>query len=75
MPTPWLDQRQGCKKHLSFVPGIVTAFQGGLGHSSFPLFLLREDNRRGRGMNKQPGMNKFILCSAKYYIPIFLKLL
>lgn len=28
-----LGQRQGCKKHLNFIPGIVTAFQSGLGQN------------------------------------------
>lgn len=33
-----LGQRQGCKKHLNFIPGIVTAFQSGLGQNQFSGF-------------------------------------
>lgn len=71
MTTPRWSYRQGCKKHLKFIPGIVTAFQSGLGQNYF--FVQKEYNRRGRRMIKQSQMNKFILCSVKSYIPIFLK--
>lgn len=75
MTTPRRGHRQGCKTHLNFIPGIVTAFQSGLGQNYSFRFLQKEYNRGGRGMIKQSQMNKFILCSVKSYIPIFLKLL
>lgn len=75
MTTPRRGHRQGCKKHLNFIPGIVTAFQSGLGQNYSFRFLQKEYNRGGRRMIKQSQMNKFILCSVKSYIPIFLKLL
>lgn len=74
MTTPRVGQRQGCKKCLNFIPGIVIAFQGGLGQNYFSRFLKRKDNRGGRGMTKQSQMNKFFLCSVRY-IPVFWKLL
>lgn len=35
MTTPRRGHRQGCTKHLNFIPGIVTAFQSGLGQNYF----------------------------------------
>lgn len=72
---PRLDQRKGWRKHLNFIPGIVTAFQGGLEQNYFSRFLQREENRGRRGITKKPHMNTFILCGVQYCIPIFLTLL
>lgn len=70
MTTLRRGQRQGCKKLVNFIPGIVTAFQGGLGHNYFSRFLKREEDRDGRGMSKQSQRNTFIFAVVSIVFPL-----